>query len=166
MPLFRSSVPTSVFINPQGQTQVFVSSTSDLNLLSVAGTKVDLFTIPTGYRFFCDQFAFYFTAVTQNGSTMSGATQPSLRVVKNNSNAPVNQISNEIQLSDAGQIVQSVNKYWRTGGAVGGTTSTTGKATATAGEVLSAYITTGAIVGTNGYTVLTAKCFLTGWMIP
>jgi hypothetical protein len=153
-------------VNPQGQLQVFVSSTTDLNLLGAVGTKVDLFTVPAGYRFFSDQFAITFTSVTQSG-VMSGVTQPAVRVIKNNSNAAANQISNEIDLSDAGQVVQLLNKYWRTGGAVGGTTSTTGKATATEGEVLSAYITTAiSAAGTNKYTVLTAKCFLAGWLIP
>lgn len=153
------------FINPQGQTQVYVSSTSDLDLLGATGTKVDLYTVPSGYRFFSDQFALTFTNVAQTGA-MSGVTQPSVRIVKNNSNATANQISNEIQLSDAGQTVQLVNKYWRTGGAVGGTTSTTGKATATSGDVLSAYITSGIVSGVNTYTTLTAKCFLAGWLIP
>ena len=152
-------------INPQGQTQVYVSTTSDLNLLGVTGTKVDLYTVPSGYRFFSDQFALTFTNVAQAGA-MSGVTQPSIRVVKNNSNAVANQISNEIDLSDAGQVVQLVNKYWRTGGAVGGTASTTGKATATGGEVLSAYISSGIVSGVNTYTTLTAKCFLAGWLIP
>jgi len=152
-------------INPQGQTQVYVSSTSDLNLLGVTGTKVDLYTIPAGYRFFSDQFALTFTNVAQTGA-MLGVTQPSIRVVKNNSNAAANQISNEIQLSDAGQVVQLLNKYWRTGGAVGGTSSTTGKATATSGEILSAYITSGIVAGVNTYTTLDAKCFLSGWLIP
>lgn len=159
------AIPASSIINPQAQTQVFVSSTTDLNLLGAVGTKVDLYTIPAGYRFFSDQFAITFTSVTQTG-TMSGATQPSLRIVKNNNNATANQISNEINLSDAVQAVQQLNKYWRTGGAVGGTASTTGKATATAGEILSAYITTAATIGTSGYSVLSAKCFLTGWLIP
>ena len=160
------AVPASVIINPQSQSQVFVSSSTPLNLLGAVGTKVDLYTIPAGYRFFSDQFAITFTSVTQSG-VMSGVTQPAVRIVKNNSNATANQISNEIDLSDAGQVVQLVNKYWRTGGAVGGTASTTGKATATGGEVLSAYITTAiSAAGTNKYTVLTAKCFLAGWLIP
>jgi hypothetical protein len=99
---------------------------------------------------------------------MSGVTQPAVRVVKNNNNSlSANHISNEIDLADAGQAAQIVNKYWRTGGAVGGTTSTTGKATATEGEVLSAFITTAiSATGTNKYSVLTAKCFLAGWLIP
>jgi len=152
-------------VNPQAQTQVFLSSTTDLNLLGAVGTKVDLYTIPAGYRFFSDQFAITFTSVTQTG-TMSGVTQPAVRIVKSNSNQAANQISNEIDLSDAGQTVQLINKYWRTGGAVGGTSSTTGKATATEGDVLSAYITTAiSSTGTNKYTVLNAKCFLMGWLI-
>lgn len=153
-------------VNPQFQLMVYLSSTTDLNLLGAVGTKVDLYTVPNGYRFLCDQFSCIFTEVTQNGSAMVGSTQPSLRAVKNNSNAAANHISNEISLTDAGQVVQQVNKYWRTGGAVGGTTSTTGKATAAAGEVISAYVTSAFVPGTNPYTVFKAKCFLTGWMIP
>ena len=164
--LSLGAVPASIIINPQLQSQVFVSSTTPLNLLGAVGTKVDLYTIPAGYRFFSDQFAITFTSVTQTG-TMLGVTQPAVRVIKNNSNAAANQISNEIDLADAGQVVQLLNKYWRTGGAVGGTASTTGKATATEGEVLSAYITTAiSATGTNKYSVLTAKCFLAGWLIP
>ena len=160
MPLYRKSN----VVSPQNQLWVNVVG-SDINLLGSVGTKVDLYTVPTGYRFICDQYAILITGVTQSG-TMSGAVQPSTRAVKNNSNAIANQISNEIAFSDAGQVVQIVNKYWRTGGQIGNTAATTGKATATAGEVISAYITAQATIGTNGYTTFTGKPFLSGWLFP
>jgi hypothetical protein len=159
------AVPASVFVNPQSQVQVYVSSTTDLNLLAPVASRVEIYTVPTGYRLLCDQFAFMFTAVA-GGSGMVGATQPSVRLVKNGLNTAANQISNEISLSDAGQVQQTINKYWRTGGAVGGTTSTSGKATAAAGEIISAQITGAFVAGTNPYTTLNAKCFMSAWLIP
>jgi hypothetical protein len=148
--------------NPTTQSAVYFESSSDLNLLGPVGTKQDLYTVPSGYRLIVQYFSILFTDVTQSG-VMSGTTQPRVRIVKNNSNSEFNKVSNEIQLDDAGQTVQISGQYWITGG---GVSQPYGKASVVGGETISAYITQQFVTGTNPYTVLKAKCFGNGWMIP
>ena len=152
-------------VDTNGFVQVNLVASTDIDLLGAVGTKVDLFTVPAGYRFIAREFSLLFTQVTQSG-VMSGVTQPQLRAVKNNSGTSTNAISNEIQLNLAGQTVQVVGNYWQTSGSRGSATATTGGATATAGEIISAYITTAIVGGVNTYTVLKGRCALQGWMLP
>jgi len=152
-------------IDTNGFVQVNLVASTDIDLLGATGTKVDLFTVPAGYRLLAREFSLLFTEVVQSG-VMSGVTQPQLRAVKNNSGLTANAISNEIQLNTAGQTVQVVGNYWQTSGSRGSATAQTGGATATAGDVISAYITSGLVVGTNTYTTFKGRCALQGWMIP
>lgn len=149
--------------NPSSQSAIYFESSADINLLGSVGTKQDLYTVPAGYRLLVQYFSILLTEVTQGPGTMSGATQPRLRIVKNNSNSEFNKVSNEIQLDDAAQNVQVAGQFWITGG---GVSQPFGKASAIGGEVISAYITQQAVLGTNPYTVLKAKCFGNGWLVP
>ena len=152
-------------LNSNGYISVNAVASTDLDLLGTVGTKVDLFTVPAGYRFFTREFSMLITDVAQSG-VMSGVTQPKIRAVKNNSATTTNLISNDIELNNAGQTVQVVGNFWQTSGARGGTSVPAGSPTATAGEIVSAYITSAMVAGTNTYTVLKGKCVLQGWMIP
>ena len=152
-------------INTNGYVAVNAVASTDLNLLGPVGTKVDLFTVPAGYRFFAREFSMLITNVVQSG-VMSGVTQPKIRAVKNNSATTTNLISNDIELNNAGQTVQIVGNFWQTSGARGGASVPAGSPTATAGEIISAYITTAIVPGVNTYTVFSGRCVLQGWMIP
>ena len=152
-------------ITSNGYVTVNVVASSDLDLLGVVGTKVDLFTVPAGYRFFTREFSTLITNVVQSGA-MSGVTQPKVRAVKNNSASSTNLISNDIEFSNAGQTVQVVGNFWQTSGARGGASLPTGSPTATQGEIVSAYITSAIVPGVNTYTVLSGRCVLQGYMIP
>lgn len=152
-------------IDSNGFVAVNAVASTDLDLLGTVGTKVDLFTVPTGYRFFTREFSMLITDVVQSG-VMSGVTQPKIRAVKNNSATTTNLISNDIELNNAGQTVQIAGNFWQTSGARGGASVPAGSPTATAGEIISAYITTAIVAGVNTYTTLKGKCVLQGWMIP
>jgi hypothetical protein len=159
-----------------GAITAFSSNTSGLQRVQMLSSEFDLrqtvdtvlatlFTVPVGFRFLADNISLLITAVTQSG-VMSGATQPGIRGVIGAVSSAANQLTNSIELSDASQIVQTVGKYWRPTTVVGNATSTTGKITAAANDVVTIRISTSFIQGTNGYTVLKGKALLVGWLLP